>query len=68
MNTLDYNGTYITIHYNRKKFLTLAPCGLYYKTITIVIYDRNDSGQYYNTRITILIDDTSLSLCRQLQS
>jgi len=43
-------------------------CGLYYKTITIVIYDRNDSGKYYNTRISIIIDDTSLSLCRQIQS
>ncbi len=43
-------------------------CGLYYKTITIVIYDHNDSGQYYNTRITIVIDYTSLSLCRQLRS
>jgi hypothetical protein len=31
----------------------------------IVIYDRNDSGQYYNTRITIVIDNTSLSMCRQ---
>jgi hypothetical protein len=35
--------------------------GLYYKQVTIVIYDRNDSGQYYKTTITILIDDPSLS-------
>jgi hypothetical protein len=41
---------------------------MYYKTITIVIYDRNDGGQYYNTRIMIVIEDTSLSLCRQLRS
>ncbi len=42
--------------------------GLYYKTITIIIYNPNDSGQYYNTRITIVIDNTSLSLCHQLWS
>jgi hypothetical protein len=24
--------------------------GLYYKQVTIVIYDRNDSGLYYTTR------------------
>jgi len=24
-------------------------CGLYYKQVTIIIYDRNDSGQYYKT-------------------
>jgi hypothetical protein len=30
--------------------LTLSPtCGLYYKSFTIVTYDRNDSGQYYKT-------------------
>ncbi len=33
--------------------------GLYYKCFTIVIYDRNDSGQYYKTRITIVIDNPS---------
>jgi hypothetical protein len=44
----------------------LHTSGLYYKTFTIVIYNRNDSGQYYNTRITVVIDDTSLSLYRQL--
>jgi hypothetical protein len=36
-------------------------CGLYYKQVTIVIYNRNDSGQYYKTTITIVIDDLSLS-------
>jgi hypothetical protein len=25
-------------------------CGLYYKQVTIVIYDRNDIGLYYKTR------------------
>ncbi len=35
--------------------------GLYYKQVTIVIYNRNDSGQYYKTTITIVIDDPSLS-------
>ncbi len=36
-------------------------CGLYYKQVTIIIYDHNDSGQYYKTTITIVIDDPSLS-------
>ncbi len=36
-------------------------CGLYYKCFTIVIYNRNGSGQYYKTRIMIVIDDPSLS-------
>jgi hypothetical protein len=35
--------------------------GLYYKQVMIVIYDHNDSGQYYKTTITIIIDDPSLS-------
>jgi hypothetical protein len=30
------------------------PCGLYYKTSMIVIYNRNDSSQYYKTTITIV--------------
>ncbi len=33
-------------------------CGLYYKYFTIVIYDRNDSVQYYKTMIVV---KTSLS-------
>jgi hypothetical protein len=32
---------------------------LYYKCFMIVIYDRNDSGQYSKTRITIVIDNPS---------
>jgi hypothetical protein len=36
--------------------------GLYYKQVTIVIYDRNDSGQYYKTTITIVIDNRQLRL------
>ncbi len=40
---------------------TTQSCGLYYKCFTIVIYDHNDSGQYYKTGITIGIDDPSLS-------
>ncbi len=35
--------------------------GLYYKQVTIVIYDGNDSGPYYKTTIMIVIDDPSLS-------
>jgi len=33
--------------------------GLYYKCLMIVSYDRNDRCQYYNTKITIVIDDPS---------
>jgi hypothetical protein len=29
----------------------LQNCGLYYKIFTIVIYDRNAIGQYYETTI-----------------
>jgi hypothetical protein len=39
--------------------LKTVPCGLYYKYFTIVIYDHNDSGQYYKAKIMIIIDDTS---------
>ncbi len=31
-----------------------APRGLYYQSFTIVFYDRNDSGQYCKTTITIV--------------
>ncbi len=41
------------------------PCGLYYKSFKIVIYDRNDSGQYCKAMITA---KPSLSLDRKLQS
>jgi len=34
--------------------------GLYYKQVTIIIYDRNDSGQYYKTTIMIVIDNRQL--------
>ncbi len=30
--------------------VTFVTCGLYYKQVTIVIYDRNDIGLYYKTR------------------
>ena len=43
----------IIFHY----FIPIWTSGLYYKQVTIVIYDRNDSGQYYKTTITIVIDD-----------
>ncbi len=36
--------------------------GLYYKQVTIVIYDCNDSGQNYKTTITIVIDNRQLQL------
>ncbi len=41
--------------------ISAAFCGLYYKCFTIVIYDHNDSGQYYKTRIAIVIVDPSFS-------
>jgi hypothetical protein len=49
------------VTYGRKKFYGIGTYGLYYKCFTIVIYDRNDSDQYYKTRIMIVIDDPSLS-------
>ncbi len=33
--------------------------GLYYISFKIIIYDHNDSGQYYKTMITIIIYDHS---------
>jgi hypothetical protein len=44
-----------------KMFLGGRASGLYYKTSMIVIYDRNDSGQYYKTTITITIVFTILA-------
>jgi hypothetical protein len=32
-------------------------CGLYYKCFMHVIYNHNDSGHYYKTTITIVIDN-----------
>jgi len=32
--------------------LVIMTCGLHYKSLTIVIYNGNDSGQYYKTTIT----------------
>ncbi len=45
------------INYDRK----WHSIGLCCKSFTIIIYDRNDSGQYYKTMITIVIYDSSLS-------
>jgi hypothetical protein len=36
--------------------------GLYYKSLTIVIYDCIDSGQYYKTMITIVSYAPNLTL------
>jgi hypothetical protein len=38
--------------FNVKTFFSssLMLCGLYYKQVTIVIYNRNDIGLYYKTR------------------
>ncbi len=35
-----------------KMFYEIEPSGLYYKTFTIIIYNRNAIGQYYKTTIT----------------
>ncbi len=42
-----------------KKFYNIDTSGLKYKCFMIIIYNRNDSGQYYKTRITIVIDNPS---------
>jgi hypothetical protein len=42
--------------------MTKDICGLYYISLTIVIYDRIDSGQYYKTMITIVSYATNLTL------
>jgi len=43
------------------KFTPGTTCGLYYKCFAIVIYDRNDCGQYYKTTIIIKASLASLS-------
>jgi hypothetical protein len=48
-----------TVNFTTTDLYCCTICGLYYKSFTIVIYDRNDSGQYYKTTITIIIDDPS---------
>ena len=40
----------------------LLTCGLYNKSFTIVIYDPNDSSQYYNTMIMIISYAPNLTL------
>jgi hypothetical protein len=37
-------------------------CGLYCKSFTIVIYDRNDSSHYFKTMITIVSYAPNLAL------
>ncbi len=37
-------------------------CGLYCKSFMIIIYNRNDSSQYYNTMITIISYAPNLTL------
>ncbi len=41
------------------KQATLISSGLYYQFFMIVIYNHNDSGQYYKTTIMIAIDNPS---------
>jgi len=59
VNLVLYFGKKPPVH--KTVTVILDICGLYYKQVTIVIYDRNDSGQYYKTTITIVIDNPSLS-------
>jgi len=40
--------------YNSSTLNVLKFSGLYYKSFTIIIYNRIDSGQYYKTMITII--------------
>jgi hypothetical protein len=58
-NLVLYFGKKPPVH--RTVTVILDICGLYYKIVTIVIYDSNDSGQYYKTTTMIIIDDPSLS-------
>ncbi len=53
-NLLDSFASYEEI-----EVLWIQSSGLYYKCFTIIIYNYNDSGQYYKTTITIVIDDPS---------
>ncbi len=49
---------YISDHkVNVSSLLVTLICGLYNKSFMTVIYDRNDSGQYYKTMIMIVIND-----------
>ena len=59
----DFHRFHIRLFRRRDvtKNLKKESSGLYYKCFTIVIYDCNYSGQYYKTRIAIVIDDPSLS-------
>ncbi len=53
-----------------KKFygrnLLLITCSLYYKSFTIIIYDRNDNGLYYITfilaNLTTIIGNLALAM------
>ncbi len=47
---------------NLESWAKCSTCGLYYKKFMIVIYDRNDSCQYYNTMITIISYAPNLNL------
>ncbi len=65
------NDAEMTLAKRKKKTLMIS--GLYYKNFMIVIYDRNDSGQYYKTTITIVFTirakaKASLSENRNLRS
>jgi hypothetical protein len=54
--------------YSCSLFYRTGPCGLFYKSFTIIIYnrkdsmiiiyDRNDSGQYYKT---LILDNLALA-------
>ncbi len=58
---LNLNRNLLVIHQSRldRSPTPIRSLGLYYKCFTIIIYNCNDSGQYYKTTITIVIDDPS---------
>jgi len=54
--------SYLAIPFQSSLTFAGNTSGLYYKQVTIVVYDHNDSGQYYKTTITIVIDERQLRL------
>ncbi len=52
----------------QKKFHNLDTRGLYYKSFVVVIYNCNDSGQYYKTMITVKAEAVLINYDRKLRS
>jgi len=45
-----YKLFYLRNNHRLERIYLDTTCGLYYKHVTIVIYDRNDIGLYYKPR------------------